>query len=129
MLKNMVIKNKIIWGAAMLGLHGFAYWLCRYAFYGMHGMKQWPNLLALLGIVIIAIAVIFSKQITAVATVSGYLLGFILAMLFNTDGVDSRGGRTNNAWIIWGNIFVISILLGFTMDMISLKRIKRSKKT
>ena len=129
MLKNMVIKNKIIWGAAMLGLHGFAYWLCRYAFYEMHRIKQWTNLLALLGIVIIAIAVIFGKRITAAATVIGYMLGFILAMLFNTDGVDPRGGRINNAWIIWGNIFVISTLLGFTMDMIALKRIKRSKKT
>ena len=34
-------------------------------------------------------------------TIVGYIGEFILAMLFNTDGIDQGGGRTNNGWIIW----------------------------
>jgi hypothetical protein len=45
--------------------------------------------------------------------------GFILAMIFNTDGIDQGRGRTNNAWIIWGTIFSFSILFGFILTLIS----------
>ncbi len=126
MLKHKVITNRIILGAMMLGLHGFVYWLCRFGFFEMHGMKQWPNLLALIGGVIILIAVMFGKRITSASTVIGYLLGFILALLFNTDGLDPGGGRTNNAWLIWGMVFIVAILIGIIMD-ISLRSIRSQK--
>lgn len=102
----------------MTGLLGISYWLCRYTFYEMHGMKQWPNLLALLSICILVIATIFGNQIISVATVMGYMGGFIFAMKFNTDGIDPGGGRTNNAWIIWGIIFGSSTLIGFILNFI-----------
>lgn len=114
----MDIKNKILWGTSMIGLLGISYWLSRFSFFEMHGMKQWPKLLAILSIAIIVIAIMFGNRIIPVATVVGYMGGFILAMIFNTDGVDHGGGRTNNAWIIWGTVFILSILIaviwGFT---------------
>jgi len=96
----MDIKNKSLWGLSMIGLLGISYWLCRYTFFEMHGMKQWPNLLAILSIAILVIATIFGNRIISATTVIGYMGGFILAMTFNTDGIDPGGGRTNNAWII-----------------------------
>jgi hypothetical protein len=120
----MEIKGKILWGFSMLVLFGISYWLCRFAFFQMHGMKQWPNLLAVMGITILVVAALFGNRIIPVASIIGYLGGFILAMIFNTDGVDQGGGRTNNAWIIWGTIFIFSILLGFILSCIYKNRPK-----
>lgn len=108
----------------MIGLLGISYWLCRYTFFEMHGMKQWPNLLAILSIAILVIASIFGNRLITVATVIGYMGGFILAMIFNTDGIDLGGEKTNNAWIIWGTIFGFSILIGFILDLISKQKHK-----
>lgn len=121
-MKPMDIKNKILLGISMIGLLGISYWLCRFSFFEMHGMKQWPDLLAILSITIIVIATIFGNRIIPVATIVGYMGGFILAMIFNTDGVDPGGGRTNNAWIIWGTVFIFLILIGIVLDFISKQR-------
>lgn len=118
----MDIKNKILWGISMIGLLGISYWLSRFSFFEMHGMKQWPNLLAILSITIIVIATIFGNRIIPVVTVVGYMSGFILAMIFNTDGVDQGGGRTNNAWIIWGTVLIFSILIGIILGFIYKQR-------
>lgn len=123
----MDIKNKTMWGISMIGLLGISYWLCRFSFFEMHGMKQWPNLLAILSIAIIVIATIFGNRIIPVAAVVGYMGGFILAMIFNTDGVDLGGGRTNNAWIIWGTVFIFSILIGIILGFISKQRYENVK--
>jgi hypothetical protein len=112
-------KSKILWGISMIGLLGVSYWLSRYTFFEMHGMKQWPNLLALLSITILVIATMLGNRIISASTVLGYMGGFILAMIFNTDGIDQGGGRTNNTWIIWGTIFGFSILIGFILTLIS----------
>ena len=111
------IKNKFLWGISLIGLLVISYMLCRYTFFELHGMKQWPKLLAIAGITIIIIATILGKRVISVATVIGYIGGFILAMAFNTDGIDPHGARTNNAWIIWGTTFCCSILIGFVMGL------------
>jgi membrane-bound ClpP family serine protease len=120
----MDLKNKILWGISMIGLIGISYWLCRFYFFEMHGMKQWPNLLAILSLAIILIAAIFGNRIISVATVVGYMGGFILAMIFNTDGVDPGGGRTNNAWVIWGAVLICAILIGIIFAFIFKQRRK-----
>ena len=93
-MRLMDIKNKSLWGISMIGLLGISYWLCRYVYFEMHGMKDWPNLLAILSVFILVIATIFGNRKISVATVIGYMGGFILAMIFNTDGVDPGGGRS-----------------------------------
>lgn len=111
----------------MIGLLGISYWLCRFSFFELHGMKQWPNLLAMLSIVTIVIAAIFGSRLTPAAAVIGYMGGFIIAMIFNTDGVDPGGGGTNNAWIIWGIVFFLSILIGIISDLFIKRRHENSK--
>lgn len=54
----------------------------------------------MLSIAIIVISIILGDQRTSAAAGIGYMGGFILAMILNTDGVGPGGGRTNNAWII-----------------------------
>ena len=111
----------------MIGLLDISYWLCRYTFFELHGMKDWPNLLAILSFIILVISTILANRIISVATMIGYLGGFILAMIFNTDGIDSRGGRTNNAWLIWGIIFCFSILIGCILAFVFKQRQKNVK--
>ncbi len=115
-MKATDIKNKILWGICSIGCLGFSYWLCRFAFFGIHGMKQWPNALAVVGLVIVVIASIVGKRKLSIATVAGYIGGFIIAMIFNTDGLDPGGGRTNNAWIIWGCVFILSVIIGLFIE-------------
>lgn len=63
-----------------------------------------------------SIASIVGKRILSVATVVGYMGGFILAMIFNTDGIDQGGARTNNGWIIWGCAFILSVIGGLFIE-------------
>ena len=92
-MKSIDTKSKTMWGIIMIGLLGVAYCLFRFSFFEMHGMKQWPNLLAMLSIAIIVIVTIFGNRTIPVATVAGYMGGFILAMIFNTDGIYLGGGE------------------------------------
>ncbi len=126
-MKPMDIKNKVLWGTSMVGLMGISYWLCRFSFFEMHGMKQWPNILTILGVILIVIATIFGNRIITGATVVGYVGGFILAMIFKTYGVDQGGGTTNNDWIIWGMVFIISILIAFIIDFILKQAYKKER--
>ena len=121
-MKPINEKNKTMWGISMMGLLGVAYWLFRFSFFEMHGMKQWTNLLAMLSIAIIVIATILGNRKIPVATVAGYMSGFTLAMIFNTDGIDPGGGRINNAWIIWGAVWFFSILMGLIWSFIFKQR-------
>ena len=57
--------------------------------------------------------------------VIGYMGGFILAMIFNTDRIDQRGGKLNNGWIIWGAIFSLSILIGIVLSLMSKKKVDK----
>ncbi len=88
----------------------------------MHGMKQWPDFLASLSIALVVLATLLGNRVVPIATVIGYIGGFALAMVFNTDGVDPGGGGTSNAWIIWGTIYISSILIGIMLGYISKQR-------
>ena len=88
-------------------------------------MKQWPNTLAIVGLITIVTASIGGRRILSVATVVGYISGFVLAMTFNTYGVDQGGGGTNNAWEIWGTVFICSILIGVILEFIFKQRHKK----
>jgi len=56
--------------------------------FNMHGMKQWRNILAVVGLIVIVIASIADQRIIGVSTVAGYLGGFILTIIFNTNSLD-----------------------------------------
>lgn len=121
----MATKNKILWGVSMIGLFAISYWLCRFVFFGIHGMKQWPNMLAIIGLITIVIAIIGGRRLLSVATIVGYIGGFALGMILNTDGVDQGGGGTNNAWKIWGIVFISSILISIILGFISKQKHKK----
>lgn len=125
-MKLIDLKHKDLWGLSMAGLLGISYWVCRFLLFDMHGMKQWPDFLAVLSAAIIIIASLSGNRIVSAAAVTGYMGGFVLSMIFNTDGTDPGGGRTNNAWIIWGGVLLLLIMVGITFSIIY-KHIRTNK--
>ena len=83
-------------------------------------------MLAIVGLITIVIASINGRRLLSVAAIVGYLGGFILGTIFNTDGVNHGGGGTNNAWKIWGTVFICSILISIILDFISKQRHKKN---
>lgn len=114
-------SRKFTWSLAMLGLTGLSFLLSRYVFFGLHGMKQWPEVMALAAAAVVILAGIRGDRLLSAGAVAGYLGGFILAMIFNRDGVDQGGGTTNNAWFIWTTVFLIAITAGAVGELIKRK--------
>ncbi len=88
--------------------------LCRFAFFSFHGMKEWPLVLFLVGIVVLVFSMFHKKNYNYVPvfTVIGYFVGFWAGVLFSSKGQDAGGGATNNFWILWTVVFVGCILAG-----------------
>ena len=102
-------KTRSIWGIAAVGMVILSYLLVRFALFDLHGMKEWPNMLAIFSIAVIVMASILKKRLIFIGVVFGYLVGFAVAMIFSTSGLDAGGGATNNAWIIWTVFLLFSI--------------------
>ena len=51
-MKPIDVKAKF-YGELYYRLLSVSYGLCRFVLFGMHGMKDWPNILALVGFIII----------------------------------------------------------------------------
>jgi len=124
-MKSGTIKNRVTWVVgAVVGL-SICFLLCRYAFFGLHGMTQWPFALFAYGLIAIIIAAIFDGRKIMICTVGAYIIGFMLGMLFNIDSLDQGGGRLNNAWIIWTISFVVIIFAGVIWELVSSRMKKR----
>lgn len=122
------MKDPIFWKICVLIAFILSYLLVRFIFFDLHGMKSWPNTLAVLGLIIVVIGILTNNQRLSLSTVIAYIGGFIIAMIFNKDGLDPGGGRTNNAWIIWGVFFLITIIVGILRDIVYERTRKSLKK-
>lgn len=118
------ITSKLIWGAGNAVCLAVGYWLCRYALFDLHGMKQWSNALAIVGFIVLLIASAAGLRFLASAAALGYPLAFGIAMATFTYGVDQGGGRTSNAWIIWGAGYLLCMVIGIAADIISRRKTK-----
>lgn len=85
----------------------------------MHGMKQWPCLLFAGGVAVLGTSFFMKAKRVSVFTVLFYIVGFLAGMLFQTEGIDAGGGRTNNFWLIWTIVFVGGIVLAVASEGIS----------
>lgn len=92
--------------------------LCRFVFFNLHGMKEWPFDLFVAGVVVLLVSLIAKKQFVPWFTSVGYLVGFLAGVIFYTEGFDPGGGRTDNLWQIWTIVFVVSILVGIVFEIV-----------
>ena len=88
------------------GLLCVGYVLTRYVFFDLHGMKQWPLTLLIIGAIISGISVVQKARVIPIVIGAAYSVSFLMAALMQTDSVDAGGMRTNNLWIIWTGVFL-----------------------
>ncbi len=125
-------RNKqLLMAVASLGLFVLFDWLCRvYAVdVGIHNMGQWPELMAMAGILILAASNIIKLPATTTAACLGYMLAFVLGVIFNTDSLDGGGGRLNNLWLIWTGCYLAFVAVGLGVDIIIRKKLGASKQS
>ena len=103
---------------ASLGILLLGFALCRYAFFGLHGMKEWPVDLLLAGLIVHMVSLLARKQYVPWFTSVGYSLGFWLGVIFHMEGFDPGGGRTDNLWQIWTMAFAVCILAGVVLEIV-----------
>lgn len=111
------LSKKVILIIGLLLCLGVSYLLCRFVFFDIHGMKDWPDLLACVSLVVLLAAIALKLRWTSAAAVFGYIFGFVLGVVFNTDGLDPGGGRINNFWIIWTLGMLFCIVAGLVADI------------
>lgn len=123
-MNGVTMKSKVIWGvlASLAMLLSFIF--CRYVFFDLHGMKQWPFYLFVFGLMITLIGAVFEARCVMLLTATGYIGGFALGILFGVDHADSGGGRSNNMWVIWTVSFLIIILVGIIWELLNKQMLK-----
>ena len=86
------------------------FWLCRYALFDLHGMKQWPEVLFYAGAFCLLISFCAKGRLTPAGAALGYPIGFAAGVVFESLGTDPGGGTTSNLWLIWGLVYLAVFL-------------------
>ena len=117
-------KKNLILHLISLAILCVGYVLTRYVFFDLHGMKAWPLVLFVCGIVVIGISFIAKAKQIPIFTALSYIVGFAAGAIFHTDGLDAGGGKTNNLWIIWTVVFVCFTLAAILTDLFAARKKK-----
>jgi hypothetical protein len=129
---EVAIKVKITTGISAGVLLLIGYILCGRVFLFLHGMGQWPIILLVFGLIVIAISAVSVSRKVMIGTVAGYVIGFACGMLFNRDTYHPERGPgvyTNNNWLIWLAVLLIFIAVGVIWEIISRHRKKHTKES
>ena len=117
-MKEYIAKNKVSLISHVIGLGilmvGFV--LGRYVFFDVHGMKEFPVTLLVLGLAVMPISVLTSKKVLPYFISAGYLIGFVFGFIFQVTKMDANGVSVNNLWVIWAGVYVAFIIVGFLCD-------------
>ena len=117
-MKEYKLKNKkcLVNHVIALGILLFGFVLGRYVFFDVHGMKEFPVVLLVLGLVVMVASVVTTKTILPYFISAGYIIGFVSGFIFQATKIDSNGVSVNNLWVIWAVVYVAFIVLGFICE-------------
>ena len=102
-------------GIAALAAIVAAYVVFRYPLFSLHGMKDFPLYLCILGAVLITISgIVKGNRILPIAAALGYIIGFPAGKLFERN----YGQGLNSMWIIWLICFAAAILMGIIVNFL-----------
>ena len=93
------------------------YLLLRFPLFSFHGMKDWPGILAIVGLIVVLFSALLKRKWIALGTAFGYPIGFLLGYFFKTDGLDFHGASTNTLWYLWMMVYLLFILSGLGLDL------------
>jgi len=115
------MKSRILDALGAAAALTISFLLCRYIFFEIHSMMQWPFVLYLLGLVVILVAAVFGGRKIMYSTAWGYLISFMLGMTFNWDTYHPEfdpGVTANNNWSIWLLSFLGFLAMAIIFDII-----------
>lgn len=117
-MKEYIAKNKmsLINHVIGLGILIVGFVLGRYVFFDVHGMKEFPVTLLILGLAVMLISILTSKKVVPYFISVGYIIGFVFGFLFQVTKMDANGVSVNNLWVIWAGVYVVFIIVGFLCD-------------
>ena len=125
---GVTIKVKFLTGISAGGFLFLGYLLCGHVFLFLHGMRQWPIFLLIMGLFFITISAVSYYRKVMISTVVGYVVGFACGMLFNSDIYQPDPGiYSNNNWQIWTFVFWGFVAAGIVWQHVD-KRIKNTRK-
>jgi len=111
--KQLLLIHMYSLGALLVG-----FIICRYVFFNLHGMKEWPVDLLIAGLVVQLVSLLARKKYVSWFCAVGYSFGFWLGVIFHKEGFDPGGGRTDNLWQIWTIVFLVCILAGVIFEIV-----------
>ena len=113
-MKEYMLNNKksVVNHVIALGILLVGFVLGRYVFFDVHGMKEFPAVLLILGLVVMVISGLSTKKIFPYFISVGYIIGFIFGLIFQVTKMDANGVSVNNLWVIWAVVYVAFIMLG-----------------
>jgi transcriptional regulator with XRE-family HTH domain len=119
--KTGTLKNKVLWIFGTSGVLCICYILSRHDVLGdlWHNMNEWPFDLFIFGLIVIVLAGLGNGRKIMISVPVGYIIGFILAALFNSYSIHPYEGRKNNGWMIWMFSYLAVISVGIIWQIIS----------
>lgn len=129
--------NRAAWTIGSVVALFICYLICRFVFYGLHGMKDWPFVLLVLGETVIAIAAFTDSRTAMGCAAADYGVGFIAGMLFSGYGYRDYGSNVDgefvveyralvdNGWLIWTAVYLTVILAGIIGEIVGRHQKKR----
>lgn len=95
-----------------------AYGLFRYPLFGLHGMKQFPLVLLVIGIAVIAyFGILKGGRMAPLYTTVGYIVGFLCGCVLQRISYDPGGGTMNDFWKFWMGGFLAATVAGILMEV------------
>lgn len=124
-MKKVAEKNKRLELLISFGVLAIGFILIRYPLFKLHGMIQWPLTLAVICLAVIIVSFVAKAAITPLSTSASYIIGFFIAYIFQSNGTDPGGGRTNNLWIIWTVIIAVTVMTSSIYEFGRLRKTTR----
>ena len=117
-MKGYIARNKVslLSHVIALGILMIGFGLGRYVFFDVHGMKEFPVALLVLGLAVMLISLLTSKKVLPYFISTGYLIGFVFGFLLQVTKMDANGVSVNNLWVIWAGVYVAFIVVGFLCE-------------
>ena len=114
-------EYKIALVSTLILVLGFV--LCRFVFFDIHGMKQLPLILFVCGLVVTAVSSLCKCKFVPIANSVGYIIAFVIAVIFESDYADPTGAMTmNNLWIIWTVAYLCFVVIGIVAEIVKRHR-------
>lgn len=94
------------------------YYMLRTVLFNYHGMHDIPFLYFLFGCIVTFISILIKNKVLPYFISGGYIAGFILGYILQSNSYDPGGGLLNNLWILWLVVYLGFIMVGLVYPFI-----------